>query len=106
MKRANPGARYQISIDGIPRAYRNQKDIAVAIAWLRREYDLRVAYVDLDAHHGDGVQWGFYDDPNVLTISIHARNRSHCGCLTGSSGNNDRGDCLVESTSILPEETL
>ena len=32
MKRANPGARYQISIDGIPRAYRNQKDIAVAIA--------------------------------------------------------------------------
>src|SRR5690606_1583577 len=33
-------------------------DIAVAIAWLRREYDLRVAYVDLDAHHGDGVQGG------------------------------------------------
>lgn len=31
----------------------------------------RAAYVDLDAHHGDGVQWAFYDDPRVLTISLH-----------------------------------
>jgi acetoin utilization protein AcuC len=31
----------------------------------------RVAYVDLDAHHGDGVQSIFYDDPRVLTISVH-----------------------------------
>ena len=31
----------------------------------------RVAYVDLDAHHGDGVQASFYDDPRVLTISVH-----------------------------------
>jgi acetoin utilization protein AcuC len=30
-----------------------------------------VLYVDTDAHHGDGVQWAFYDDPNVLTISLH-----------------------------------
>jgi len=45
-------------------------DVAVAIATARGQ-GLRVAYVDLDAHHGDGVQWGFYDDPDVLTISIH-----------------------------------
>jgi acetoin utilization protein AcuC len=31
----------------------------------------RVVYVDIDAHHGDGVQQGFYDDDRVLTISIH-----------------------------------
>jgi acetoin utilization protein AcuC len=31
----------------------------------------RVAYVDIDAHHGDGVQWAFYDNDQVLTISLH-----------------------------------
>ena len=31
----------------------------------------RIAYVDVDAHHGDGVQAIFYDDPRVLTVSIH-----------------------------------
>ena len=31
----------------------------------------RVAYVDIDAHHGDGVQAAFYADPRVLTISLH-----------------------------------
>lgn len=30
-----------------------------------------MAYVDIDAHHGDGVQWAFYDTDQVLTISIH-----------------------------------
>ena len=35
----------------------------------------RVAYVDIDAHHGDGVQDAFYDDPRVLTISVHESGR-------------------------------
>ncbi|MGZ4105828.1 MAG: acetoin utilization protein AcuC [Tumebacillaceae bacterium] len=46
-------------------------DIAVAIAHVRQKYNARVVYIDTDAHHGDGVQWMFYDDPNVLTISFH-----------------------------------
>ncbi|WP_139491361.1 acetoin utilization protein AcuC [Brevibacillus dissolubilis] len=46
-------------------------DCSVAIAYLRKHWDARVLYIDTDAHHGDGVQWAFYDDPNVLTISIH-----------------------------------
>ena len=50
-------------------------DIGVAISWLRAEYDCKVAYIDFDAHHGDGVQWGFYGDPDVLTISIHESGR-------------------------------
>src|SRR3989454_3950975 len=47
-------------------------DAVLAILYLRAR-GLRVAYVDIDAHHGDGVQFAFYDDPNVLTISPHER---------------------------------
>jgi acetoin utilization protein AcuC len=46
-------------------------DPAVAIAWLLQAGAQRVAYVDVDVHHGDGVQAAFYDDPRVLTISLH-----------------------------------
>jgi len=47
-------------------------DAVLAILKLR-ERGLRVAYVDIDAHHGDGVQHAFYRDPHVLTISTHER---------------------------------
>jgi acetoin utilization protein AcuC len=46
-------------------------DPAIAIKWLLSVGAERVAYVDLDVHHGDGVQAAFYDDPRVLTISLH-----------------------------------
>ena len=46
-------------------------DAAIAIAQLLRLGAERVAYVDVDVHHGDGVQAAFYDDPRVLTISVH-----------------------------------
>lgn len=46
-------------------------DAALAIATLLAEGVTRVAYVDVDVHHGDGVQRAFYDDPRVLTISLH-----------------------------------
>ena len=46
-------------------------DAAVAIAWLLADGVQKVAYVDLDAHHGDGVEAAFYGDPRVLTISLH-----------------------------------
>lgn len=45
-------------------------DPAIAISILREKFE-RVAYVDIDVHHGDGVQWIFLDDSNVLTCSIH-----------------------------------
>ncbi|MBI2154565.1 MAG: acetoin utilization protein AcuC, partial [Candidatus Rokubacteria bacterium] len=47
-------------------------DAVLAILALR-ERGLRVCYVDIDAHHGDGVQFAFYSDPSVLTISTHER---------------------------------
>jgi len=46
-------------------------DPAITIARLLDQGAERVAYVDIDAHHGDGVQAAFYDDPRVLTISLH-----------------------------------
>jgi acetoin utilization protein AcuC len=50
-------------------------DAAVAIHWLLQE-GLRIAYVDVDVHHGDGVQNAFYDDDRVLTISLHQDGRT------------------------------
>ncbi|HEY2268456.1 MAG TPA: acetoin utilization protein AcuC [Streptosporangiaceae bacterium] len=46
-------------------------DPAIAIAWMLAQGAQRIAYVDVDVHHGDGVQAAFYDDPRVLTISLH-----------------------------------
>jgi acetoin utilization protein AcuC len=46
-------------------------DVAVAIKWLLAQGAERVAYVDVDVHHGDGVEQVFWDDPRVLTISVH-----------------------------------
>jgi acetoin utilization protein AcuC len=45
-------------------------DSAAAMALAEKE-GRRVAYIDFDAHHGDGVQAAFYDDPRALTISVH-----------------------------------
>jgi acetoin utilization protein AcuC len=51
-------------------------DPAVAIAWLLGAGAQRIAYVDVDVHHGDGVQAAFYDDPRVLTVSLHESGRT------------------------------
>jgi acetoin utilization protein AcuC len=51
-------------------------DIGVSIAWLLAQGVERIAYVDVDVHHGDGVQEMFADDPRVLTISIHESPRT------------------------------
>jgi acetoin utilization protein AcuC len=66
-------------------------DPAIAIKWMLAEGAERVAYVDLDVHHGDGVQAAFYDDPRVLTISLH----EHPATLfpgTGLASEIGRGD--------------
>lgn len=47
-------------------------DIVISILdLLSRQPDIRIAYIDIDAHHGNGVQEGFYDDPRVLFICTH-----------------------------------
>ena len=77
------GAQLAFSLSGgLHHARRNQasgfcifNDCAVACSILRDRFE-RVAYVDIDVHHGDGVQWIFYDDPTVLTCSIHQDGRT------------------------------
>ncbi len=63
-------------------------DSAVAIKYLQKKYNARVLYVDTDAHHGDGVQWSFYDDPNVCTLSLHETGRY---LFPGTGNVNERG---------------
>lgn len=47
-------------------------DCGVAIETLRSEFGLRrIAYVDIDAHHGDGVLYAFEDDPDLVIIDFH-----------------------------------
>jgi acetoin utilization protein AcuC len=51
-------------------------DLAINILKLRKEFGFqRIAYVDIDAHHGDGVVYGFYEDPDVLAIDFHEDGR-------------------------------
>jgi acetoin utilization protein AcuC len=51
-------------------------DLGIAIARLKEEHPgIRIAYVDTDVHHGDGIQWMFYEDPDVLTVSMHETGR-------------------------------
>jgi acetoin utilization protein AcuC len=50
-------------------------DVAVAVARGMRDRH-RVAYVDIDAHHGDGVMYGFYDSGRVLDIDFHQDGRT------------------------------
>ncbi|ETI66373.1 acetoin utilization protein AcuC [Neobacillus vireti] len=66
-------------------------DSSVAIKYLQEKYHARVLYVDTDAHHGDGVQWSFYDDPNVCTLSIHETGRY---LFPGTGNINERGQGL------------
>ena len=51
-------------------------DCAVLIEALRRRHGLkRIAYVDIDAHHGDGVYYGFANDPDILFADVHEDGR-------------------------------
>jgi len=72
-------------------------DAAVAIAWLLAEGVQKVAYVDLDAHHGDGVEAAFYADPRVLTISLH---ESGYTAFPGTGFPQESGHGPAEGTAV------
>ncbi|MGH8400121.1 MAG: acetoin utilization protein AcuC, partial [Gammaproteobacteria bacterium] len=51
-------------------------DIGVAVEYLRREHGLkRIAYVDIDAHHGDGVMYAYESDPTLIFVDLHEDGR-------------------------------
>ncbi|HEY7044828.1 MAG TPA: acetoin utilization protein AcuC [Nocardioidaceae bacterium] len=72
-------------------------DPAIAIAWLLRAGAERVAYVDIDVHHGDGVQAAFYDNPRVLTISLHESPRT---LFPGTGDPSEIGGAGAEGMSV------
>lgn len=72
-------------------------DIAVAIYDILEQGAQRVAYIDIDAHHGDGVANIFYDDPRVLTISLHESPATlfpGTGWPSETGGTNAPGSCV------------
>jgi acetoin utilization protein AcuC len=73
-------------------------DCAVLIEALRRRHGLvRVAYVDIDAHHGDGVFYGFADDPDVLFADIHEDGRF---LFPGTGARSETGEGPAQGTKL------
>lgn len=60
------------------RGFCNINNEAIMVEWLRANYNpnLKIAFIDTDAHHADGTQDIYYHDPNVLHISIHQDGRT------------------------------
>jgi acetoin utilization protein AcuC len=80
-------------------------DVVLAIRALLAAGARRVAYVDIDVHHGDGVQAAFYSDPRVLTVSMHQDPRT---LYPGTGLASDIGDGLGVGTAVnlpLPPAT-
>src|SRR5699024_12818201 len=50
-------------------------DTAIACEYIAQKYGKTVLYIDTDAHHGDGVQWTFYNRKDIVTYSIHETGR-------------------------------
>ncbi len=65
-----PGGGLHHAMAGLASGFCIYNDVALAVA-RARDAGHRVLYVDLDVHHGDGVQALFWDDPEVLTVSLH-----------------------------------
>ena len=64
-------------------------DVVLGMLALRRLGVRRIAYVDIDAHHADGVQAGFAGDPEALLISVHEEGRwPFSGALDDDGGGN------------------
>jgi acetoin utilization protein AcuC len=72
-------------------------DVAVGIRWLLDNGAGRVAYVDVDVHHGDGVEFIFYDDPRVLTISLHESGQM---LFPGTGFPSDSGGVGAEGSAV------
>jgi acetoin utilization protein AcuC len=73
-------------------------DIGVAVESLRRHHGvMRIAYVDIDAHHGDGVFYSFEDDPDLLFADIHEDGRF---LYPGTGAESETGSGTAEGTKL------
>jgi acetoin utilization protein AcuC len=92
----HPGGGLHHAMPGRASGFCIYDDPALAIARARRD-GLRVLYVDLDVHHGDGVQAIHWDDPGVLTISFHETGRA---LFPGSGDVDEVGEGVAAGTSV------
>ena len=74
-------------------------DPAIAIAWMLTQGPERIAYVDVDVHHGDGPQAIFWDDPRVLTVSIH-EHAPELWFFPGTGGLSERGGANAPGSAV------
>jgi acetoin utilization protein AcuC len=72
-------------------------DVVLAIRTMLAAGARKVAYVDIDVHHGDGVQAAFYDDPRVLTVSLHQDPRT---LFPGTGMATEIGRGAAEGTAV------
>ncbi len=96
-----------VPIAGLHHARRNEaagfcafNDCGIAIETLRHHYGVqRVAYVDIDAHHGDGVFYSFEEDPDLIFVDFHEDGRFlYPG--TGSGEETGRGNATGTKLNI------
>ncbi|HTE42814.1 MAG TPA: acetoin utilization protein AcuC [Steroidobacteraceae bacterium] len=94
-----------VPIAGLHHAARNGaagfcvfNDCGVAVEQLRARYGVqRIAYVDIDAHHGDGMFYGFIDDPDLLFADIHEDGRS---LYPGTGSADETGKGTAQGTKL------
>jgi acetoin utilization protein AcuC len=101
----NPAGGLHHAMPGRASGFCVYDDPALAIAWLLGQGVGKVAYVDVDVHHGDGPQEIFYRDPRVLTISLHQDGRT---LFPGTGSVNELGDGDAKGTKVnvpLPPRT-
>lgn len=92
----HPGGGLHHAMPGRASGFCVYDDPALAIALARRAGQ-RVLYLDLDVHHGDGVQAIHWDDPGVLTISIHQSGRT---LFPGTGFVNELGEGTAAGTAV------
>lgn len=102
---SGPTTRAFIPIGGLHHAARDGaagfcvfNDCSIAIEAARRDHGLkRVAYVDIDAHHGDGVFYGFESDPDVVIADMHEDGRF---LYPGTGGREETGAGAAAGTKL------
>lgn len=92
----NPGGGLHHALTGRASGFCIYNDVALGVA-RARDAGHRVLYVDLDVHHGDGTQALFWDDPQVLTFSIH---ESGATLFPGTGGVEERGGGGAVGTAV------
>ena len=93
----NPAGGLHHAMPGRASGFCVYDDPAIAIAWLLEQGVGRVAYVDVDVHHGDGPQAIFYADPRVLTVSLHQDGRT---LFPGTGFTDELGSGHARGTSV------